>query len=113
MVRLIFKRYLNGVSAYQLALELNDNNVPTYYNKPWSGQRILRIISNEKYMGACLMQKSYVNESGRQVKNRGEYDMFYIENHHPHIIDNEQWQQAQVIRNSRKQRYVYGKGDVK
>lgn len=113
VVKHIFKSYLVGVSAYQLARELNENAVPTYYNKPWSGQRILRIISNEKYMGACLMQKSYVNDSGIQVKNHGEYDKFYVENHHPPIIDNEQWQQAQVIRDSRKQRYVYGKGGVK
>lgn len=113
VVRLIFKRYLEGVSAYNLARELNGNAIPTYYNKPWSAQRILRIISNEKYMGACLMQKSYVNEYGRQVKNHGEYDKFYVENHHPPIIDKEQWQQAQAIRDNRKQRYVYGLGGVK
>ena len=112
VVTLIFKRYLEGDSGYKIANELNESNIPTYINKPWSGQRILRIISNEKYMGACVMQKSYINENGKQVKNCGEFDKFYIENHHPPIINKEQWEQAQEIREKRKQVYVYTKGGV-
>ncbi|HEY9059241.1 MAG TPA: recombinase family protein [Pseudobacteroides sp.] len=113
VVRLIFKRYLEGVSGYRLAIELNKAEVSTYNNKQWSSHRILRIISNEKYMGACLMQKSFVNENGKQVMNYGQCDKFYIENHHPPIIDKGQWLMAQEIRNSRRKIYFPEKGGAR
>jgi site-specific DNA recombinase len=58
IVRQIYRLYLKGISGYKIARILNDQNIPTYTKKPWSSQRILRIIGNEKYMGDCLMQKS-------------------------------------------------------
>jgi site-specific DNA recombinase len=102
IVRLIYKRYIDGISAYQLAKELNQMGTPTYTNKPWSSGRILRIISNEKYKGDCLMQKSFVDDCGKQVQNNGQRDQYYIECNHSAIIGNEQWKAAQELRNNRK-----------
>ncbi|QNO17870.1 recombinase family protein [Caproicibacterium amylolyticum] len=102
IVRLIFKRYLDGIRAYQLAKELNSMNIPTYTNKPWSSSRILRIVSNEKYKGGCLMQKSFVDERGKSVRNEGQRDQYYIEGNHPALISKELWQSAQCLRESRK-----------
>ena len=102
IVRLIYKKYLKGISAYQLAKELNECNIPTYTNFPWSSQRILRILSNEKYKGDCLMQKSFVNDNGKLVRNKGQCDQYYIEDNHPAIISKKQWQSAQQLRKDRK-----------
>lgn len=104
IVRQIFKLYLNGISGYKIAQMLNDQNVPTYTNKPWSSQRILRIIANEKYVGDCLMQKSFVADNGRQIINRGQKAKYYIENNHPAIIDRKDWEAAQQIRESRRKK---------
>ena len=102
IVRLIFKRYLDGIRAYQLAKELNSMNIPTYTNKPWSSSRILNIISNEKYKGDCLLQKSFVDDYGKSVRNEGQLDKYYIEDNHPALINKELWQSAQRLRECRK-----------
>jgi site-specific DNA recombinase len=102
IVRLIFKRYLDGIPAYQLANELNRMGIPAYTNNPWSSSRILRIISNEKYKGDCLLQKSFVDDRGKSVRNEGQLDQYYIEDNHPALISKERWQSAQRLRESWK-----------
>jgi DNA invertase Pin-like site-specific DNA recombinase len=104
IVRQIYRLYLKGISGYKIARILNDQNIPTYTKKPWSSQRILRIISNEKYTGDCMMQKSFVNDNGRQIINRGQRAKYLIENNHPAIIDRKDWEAAQQIRESRRKK---------
>lgn len=101
VVRKIFQMYLGKKSAYKIAQILNMQQVPTYLSKNWQASRVLSIISNEKYIGACLMQKSYVDESGRQVKNSGQRDRYWVDDDHPAIITRADYDQAQLIRQSR------------
>lgn len=109
IVRLIFSRYLSGASAKKIAKELNAGRVPTFTDYPWSGQRILRIIGNEKYIGDCLLQKFYVDERGTLVRNRGQIDRYYLSESHPAIVSREDWQRAQEIKiNYAKKSYPYG-----
>jgi len=102
VVRLIYARYLKGVSAYRIARALNENGVPSYCDRPWGDYRVLSILSNEKYKGDCLMQKTFVNEQGTEVKNAGQLVQYYMEDHHPAIVTREDWEKAQEIRNGRK-----------
>lgn len=102
IVKSIYKLYLEGMSAYSIAKELNNKNVPTYSHKPWGSDRILRIISNEKYKGDCLMQKAFVTDDGREIINRGQKAKYYVEKSHPAIIISKDWEAAQRIRESRK-----------
>lgn len=104
IVRQIYRLYLEGISGYKIARILNDQNIPTYTKKPWSSQRILRIISNEKYTGDCMMQKSFVNDNGRQIINRGQRAKYLIENNHPAIISRPDWEAAQQILKSRRKK---------
>lgn len=55
------------------------------------------ILTNEKYIGDALLQKTYVTDciSKKVVKNQGELPMYYIENHHPGIIPKELFQRVQ------------------
>ena len=101
VVRKIFGMYLDGISAYRIAQILNQDHFPTYANRPWTSRRILSIVSNEKYMGACLMQKSFVSESGQLVRNTGQRDQYWVEDDHPAIITRTGWEKAQQIRQSR------------
>jgi len=102
IVRQIYKLYLEGISGYKIAQMLNDQNIPTYNKKPWSSDRILRIIANEKYVGDCLMQKSFVAENGKQIINTGQKDKYYIQDNHPAIVSRSDWEAAQKIRESRR-----------
>ena len=69
--------------------------------QPWTSRRILSIVSNEKYMGACLMQKSFVDESGKQVPNNGQRDQYWVADDHPAIVSRADWDKAQQLRQSR------------
>ena len=57
----------------------------------WSTSTIDRILSNEKYVGDVLMQKSFTEDflTGKRKKNEGELDMFFIKNDHEAIISRE------------------------
>jgi site-specific DNA recombinase len=101
IVRLIFDLYLNGMTAYEIAKVLNAQNIPSYANDPWQSSRVLSIISNEKYIGDCLLQKSFINEYGRQVPNLGQRDRFWVDAAHPAIISRSDWDLAQLIRRGR------------
>ncbi len=50
---------------------------------------IKRILQNEKYIGDCLLQKTYTIDciSHKAVKNNGERPMYYVSDCHPAIID--------------------------
>jgi hypothetical protein len=102
IVRRIYKLYLNNISGCKIAQMLNDEKIPTFTDHPWSSDRIMRIISNEKYVGDCLLQKAYVNEAGRNVINRGERPKYYVKDAHPAIVSRADWLKAQDIRAGRK-----------
>ncbi len=101
VVRYIYRRYLDGASGKRIAGELNAAGAFTEHGEPWKASRILSILGNEKYKGACLMQKAFVDEYGKQKPNNGERNQYYIEDHHPAIVSSEVWERVQVIRKAR------------
>jgi DNA invertase Pin-like site-specific DNA recombinase len=109
IIKLIFKKYLEGTSAYKIAKEFNEMKIPTDHGYEWKYHRILRIISNEKYKGDCLSQKTFVSEfTWKQQKNCGEIEQVYIKNNHEAIVSEEDWEKAQKIKESRKHKtYAY------
>jgi len=108
IIRQIFRLYLSGVSAYKIARILTDQNNLYCLAKVWNSTRITSIISNEKYAGSFLMQKSFVNENGKQVRNHGERAKYWIEHAHDAIISQSDWDQAQQIRKNRARKtYPY------
>jgi DNA invertase Pin-like site-specific DNA recombinase len=99
LVRRIYREYLSGKSAYRIAKELNMEGVTSPKVERWSGQRLLRMICNEKYKGDCLLQKSFVSEvTGKQKKNEGELPQYYIKNDHEAIVNREDWEKAVAMR---------------
>lgn len=65
------------------------------------------IIKNEKYTGNALLQKT-TRPSYRlktRVKNDNILPMYYVENSHPAIISQEQFDLAQEIRLTRIKKY--------
>ena len=72
--------------------ELEGDQVPTLSGTTvWSCQTIQNILTNEKYMGDALLQKTYVTDCIKKTvkKNNGERPMYYVENHHEAIIPRE------------------------
>ena len=108
LVRIIYDMYLGGYSSPQIAEILTRSEVPTATNKPvWSSGAVLGILRNEKYCGDVRCQKTITVDvfSHKAVKNKGQKKQYFIEGHHPAIIDKEEWQRVQQLIN--EQFYVH------
>jgi DNA invertase Pin-like site-specific DNA recombinase len=100
VVRRIFAEYLGGRSSTSIAQGLMDDEVP-FKNGivKWRHQAITIIIKNERYIGDMLLQKFY-NEDAlpyRQFKNNGELPKYYVKNTHEPIVDQLQYELANIL----------------
>ena len=60
VVRRIFSLFLQGMTAHGIAKLLTEDGIPTPGHKTkWSARTVSSILSNEKYKGDALLQKSY------------------------------------------------------
>ena len=102
VVQELFRMYLDGTPAYKIVSIFNEQGTPSFgRHNHWSKNRVLSIISNEKYMGAAMMQKSFIAENGKQLPNRGQRDRYWVEDDHPAIVSRADWDRAQLIRKKR------------
>lgn len=90
IVRKIFDLYIQGNGVRKIKRYLEEHGIKTVTGKTeWSTSTIDRMLSNEKYVGEVLMQKTYTPDflTGKQMKNHGQLAMYLVENAHEPIID--------------------------
>lgn len=90
IVRDIYKMYLEGLSLSGIVKELHQRGIKSSTGKDrWTVSAIDKILSNEKYIGNVLLQKTYVSDALKhiQIKNNGEKAKYLYENNHEGIID--------------------------
>jgi len=90
IIRLIYKMFMEGNTPHGIAKHLTIQGIPSPGGKEkWTPTSVRSILSNEKYKGDALLQKSYtVNFLTKQKKkNDGEVPQYYVEGSHPAIID--------------------------
>ena len=90
IIRAIYELFLDGSSISQIAQTLTDCGVPTPGgNAKWSISTVRSILSNEKYKGEAILQKTYtVDYLTKQVKkNNGEKSRYIVRESHEPIID--------------------------
>ena len=94
----IFQRVIAGESFSSISRDLNERGVTCALGGKWCAQRIKETVSNEKYIGNALLQKTFRNNhlEKKQLPNNGELPMFYAEETHPAIIDKDTFEAAQV-----------------
>jgi len=74
-VRWIFERYLAGDSLGKIATTLQKQGVSSPTGKPkWNRKALSKLLSNEKYTGFALLQKS-LRICGIQFQNSGELEL--------------------------------------
>ena len=109
-VRWIYAEYLSGRNSEDIANELNrkSGSDPVLTARKWSYQTIVNMLKNEKYIGDCLNQKTYMTEElpRRCLRNRGEYAQYYVEDAHPAIIDREAFSAVQALLQMRAKGHV-------
>ena len=92
LVRRIYGMYLQGLSTYEIARILTEEGVPTPKGKQtWYMSCIKSILTNEKYKGDALLQKTYTADFLTKKKkiNKGEIPQYYVKKNHEAIIEPE------------------------
>lgn len=97
-VRLIYDQYIAGTPISHIVTLLKRKGVPSPSGlDTWSPTTISYILTNERYVGDVIMQKTYVEDvfSHRSVKNKGKLQQYSITDYHEGIIPREKWLLAQ------------------
>lgn len=99
IVRRIYTDFLNGKGPNRIAKKLEEEGVKTWNGKTkWYEGTIRKMLSNEKYKGDALLQKTYTVDflTKKRVENNGEVPQYYVEESHPAIIDKDTWEAVQL-----------------
>ena len=106
IVRRIYSMFLKGMGYREIADTLDKDKIPTpMHGKCWRVRTIVSILSNEKYKGDALLQKTYAVDwlNKKRGKNKGQLPQYYIEGSHPAIISKETFDLVQEEIARRKQ----------
>lgn len=112
IVKYIFDRYTSGIGCFVIAKELTAMGVKTKRGSVnWGDSTVRGIVTNEKYKGDVLMQKTFTVDpiSKRRLDNFGEEQKYYIKDHHEPIISAEQFDEAQKILQKRSKHFNKGR----
>ena len=109
MVCWIFEQYLAGNSLGKIAAGLEGQDIPSPTGRPrWNREAIDKLLSNEKYTGRVLLQKT-VSTGAVQIENDGLMDRYLYTGTHEAIISDEMFmavQQEKLNRSKEPQSHV-------
>lgn len=94
----IYRLFLEGKTPYGIAEILMAEDVPSPAGKKkWLTNTILSILTNEKYKGDALLQKTFCTDFlNKTMKvNEGEVPQYYVENSHPAIVPADMFEMVQ------------------
>ena len=97
-VKRIYSMFLQGMTPFGIATKLTADGVFSPGGKPrWNAGSVRSILTNEKYRGDALLQKSYTVDflTKKKKVNEGEIPQYYVENNHPAIIAPEVFEMVQ------------------
>ena len=105
-IRRIFRDYLAGQSMDKIVSRLNHEN-PSGEKRRWNISAISYILTNERYTGDSLWQKTYATDTlpTRQVRNHGEREQYFAEATHAPIIEKEIFRAVQELKKERVEKY--------
>ena len=101
IVRWIFEEYRNGNSLGKIAMGLEKQHVPSPTGKAkWNREAIDKLLSNEKYTGRVLLQKT-ISTGVSQIDNNGLMNRYLYIGTHEAIISDELFQAVQQTKQER------------
>ena len=72
IVKYIFAEVLSGKGTQKVANDLNQKGIPSKRGGRWTATTIRGILTNEKYTGDVLLQKTYTDSHFNRHTNYGE-----------------------------------------
>ena len=111
IVRQIYGMFLDGQTPSSIAAFLTKQRIPTPAGREkWQSSTVKSILTNEKYKGDALLQKTFtVDFLSKKAKiNEGEVPQYYVEKSHPAIVSAEVFDLAQyeMKRRAKKGRHT-------
>ena len=106
VVQRIYRLFLEGLTPYGIKRVLEEKHIPTPAGKKtWQTATILSILTNEKYKGDALLQKTFCTDflTKKMKVNEGEVPQYYVENSHPAIVTDEVFSMVQEEIERRRQ----------
>lgn len=89
VVTWIFEEYKAGKSLGKISAGLEQQGIPSPTGKPkWNRESIDKLLSNEKYTGRVLLQKT-ISTGAVQIENNGLMDRYLYTDSHEAIISDE------------------------
>ena len=107
IVRFIYQRYLAGDPLRSIKEQLEAQGCLTAAGKSkWVISNIKSILTNEKYCGDALLQKTFIKDciSKKVIPNTGQLDKVLIQDHHEAIVSHELFDAVQLELARRKAR---------
>lgn len=98
-VKLIYALFLEGMTPHSIAKELTSRGIKTVKGRDvWSARSVSGILTNEKYKGDALLQKTFTSDYlSKKIKvNEGQIPQYYIEDDHEAIIDPDVFDMVQL-----------------
>ena len=104
----IFQQYKAGKSLGKIAVGLEKQGILSPSGKTkWNREAIDKLLSNEKYTGRVLLQKT-VSTGAVQIKNDGLMNRYLYTDSHEAIISDELFEAVQQEKCSRSKRLEEG-----
>lgn len=98
IVRRIYREYLEGASFLQIKRSLEADGIENGAgHKKWHESNIQQILTNEKYIGDALLQKTYTVSvlDKKRSTNNGQRPKYYVEGSHEAIISKDVFMRVQ------------------
>lgn len=99
VVEAIYTQYLRGDSLRMIRDRLNSEDIPSpLEGKAWQISTIKGILTNEKFCGDALGQKTFKEGviGGKVKKNTGQLPQVLVQNNHPGIVTREKFYAVQA-----------------
>ena len=99
IVREIYDQFLRGASLRMIQKDLERRQIPNAVGgQKWTDSAVRGILTNEKYVGDVLMQKTFRQDciSRKIIRNTGQLPMYLVQNHHEAIVDRKTFDAAQA-----------------
>ncbi len=104
IIRMMKDLYLSGWGFQKIADYLNERGIKTRLGRVWTAIKIRDILTNERYVGDALLQKTITTYENppRRTWNDGSQPMYYVENCLPAIFSKEDRKAILELLESRK-----------
>lgn len=106
LVKRIYGMFLTGQSPFQNAQTLTKEGIPSLDGKDhWNSSNIKSLLTNEKYKGDALLQKTYTVDflTKKKKANEGAIPQYYLRDNYEAIIDPETFKMVQPLMATRKE----------